>query len=144
MRIEQAKTKHNDWCFRATLSDLSKCFPVSPGLMGLICSALFDHSLGSSRGSTESCLAAERSGAHDLHAVRHIRTLHPSSCCSQFLSREAAPLASATVLSAAAAAEVETASQASEPASQPSDEEDQPVPDIYFVSNSLPSLGTGK
>ncbi|XP_066491127.1 phosphatidylinositol 4-phosphate 5-kinase type-1 gamma isoform X2 [Tiliqua scincoides] len=45
---------------------------------------------------------------------------------------EAAPLASATVLSAAAAAEVETASQASEPASQASDEEDQPVPDIYF------------
>ncbi|KAJ6655213.1 hypothetical protein lerEdw1_005691 [Lerista edwardsae] len=45
---------------------------------------------------------------------------------------EAAPLASAPVQSAAAA-EVETASQASEPASQASDEDDLPVPDIYFA-----------
>ncbi|XP_070601822.1 phosphatidylinositol 4-phosphate 5-kinase type-1 gamma isoform X7 [Erythrolamprus reginae] len=45
---------------------------------------------------------------------------------------EAASLACATMLSAAAAAEVETASQASEPASQASDEEELPIPDIYF------------
>ncbi|KAM6466197.1 phosphatidylinositol 4-phosphate 5-kinase type-1 gamma isoform 8-T8 [Liasis olivaceus] len=44
---------------------------------------------------------------------------------------EAASLACATMLSAAAA-EVETASQASEPASQASDEEELPIPDIYF------------
>lgn len=37
-------------------------------------------------------------------------------------------------VAAAAAAEVETASQASEPASQASDEEDLAIPDIYFVS----------
>uniref|UniRef100_A0A8C6VCV5 Phosphatidylinositol-4-phosphate 5-kinase type 1 gamma n=1 Tax=Naja naja TaxID=35670 RepID=A0A8C6VCV5_NAJNA len=47
---------------------------------------------------------------------------------------EAASLAGATILSAAAAAEVDTASQASEPASQASDEEELPIPDIYFVS----------
>ncbi|XP_025033254.1 phosphatidylinositol 4-phosphate 5-kinase type-1 gamma-like [Python bivittatus] len=47
---------------------------------------------------------------------------------------EAASLACATMLSAAAA-EVETASQASEPASQASDEEELPIPDIYFVSH---------
>ncbi|XP_032992545.1 phosphatidylinositol 4-phosphate 5-kinase type-1 gamma isoform X2 [Lacerta agilis] len=46
-------------------------------------------------------------------------------------SGEATSLACATVLSKASA-EVETASQASEPASQASDEEDLPVPDIYF------------
>ncbi|XP_026554850.1 phosphatidylinositol 4-phosphate 5-kinase type-1 gamma isoform X3 [Pseudonaja textilis] len=45
---------------------------------------------------------------------------------------EAASLACATMLSAAAAAEIETASQASEPASQASDEEELPIPDIYF------------
>ncbi|XP_013927381.1 PREDICTED: phosphatidylinositol 4-phosphate 5-kinase type-1 gamma isoform X1 [Thamnophis sirtalis] len=45
---------------------------------------------------------------------------------------EAASLACATMLSAAAAVEVETASQASEPASQASDEEELPIPDIYF------------
>nr|XP_034974576.1 phosphatidylinositol 4-phosphate 5-kinase type-1 gamma isoform X3 [Zootoca vivipara] len=44
---------------------------------------------------------------------------------------EATSLACATVLSKAPT-EVETASQASEPASQASDEEDLPVPDIYF------------
>ncbi|XP_061456476.1 phosphatidylinositol 4-phosphate 5-kinase type-1 gamma isoform X6 [Rhineura floridana] len=44
---------------------------------------------------------------------------------------EATSLACATALSKAAV-EVETASQASEPASQASDEEDLPVPDIYF------------
>ncbi|XP_063003426.1 phosphatidylinositol 4-phosphate 5-kinase type-1 gamma [Elgaria multicarinata webbii] len=44
----------------------------------------------------------------------------------------ATSLACATVLSAA---EVETASQASEPASQASDEEDLPVPDIYFFTD---------
>ncbi|XP_039205414.1 phosphatidylinositol 4-phosphate 5-kinase type-1 gamma isoform X5 [Crotalus tigris] len=47
---------------------------------------------------------------------------------------EAASLACATMLSAAAAAEVETASQASEPASQASDEEDLAIPDIYFFT----------
>ncbi|XP_061456478.1 phosphatidylinositol 4-phosphate 5-kinase type-1 gamma isoform X8 [Rhineura floridana] len=45
---------------------------------------------------------------------------------------EATSLACATALSKAAV-EVETASQASEPASQASDEEDLPVPDIYFI-----------
>ncbi|XP_058019484.1 phosphatidylinositol 4-phosphate 5-kinase type-1 gamma isoform X4 [Ahaetulla prasina] len=48
---------------------------------------------------------------------------------------EAASLACATMLSAAAAAEVETASQASEPASQASDEEELPIPDIYFPTD---------
>ncbi|KAL7992976.1 hypothetical protein Chor_017232 [Crotalus horridus] len=48
---------------------------------------------------------------------------------------EAASLACATMLSAAAAAEVETASQASEPASQASDEEDLAIPDIYFPTD---------
>ncbi|KAM6466193.1 phosphatidylinositol 4-phosphate 5-kinase type-1 gamma isoform 4-T4 [Liasis olivaceus] len=47
---------------------------------------------------------------------------------------EAASLACATMLSAAAA-EVETASQASEPASQASDEEELPIPDIYFFTD---------
>ncbi|KAM6466195.1 phosphatidylinositol 4-phosphate 5-kinase type-1 gamma isoform 6-T6 [Liasis olivaceus] len=47
---------------------------------------------------------------------------------------EAASLACATMLSAAAA-EVETASQASEPASQASDEEELPIPDIYFPTD---------
>ncbi|XP_032992544.1 phosphatidylinositol 4-phosphate 5-kinase type-1 gamma isoform X1 [Lacerta agilis] len=47
---------------------------------------------------------------------------------------EATSLACATVLSKASA-EVETASQASEPASQASDEEDLPVPDIYFFTD---------
>ncbi|XP_032992547.1 phosphatidylinositol 4-phosphate 5-kinase type-1 gamma isoform X4 [Lacerta agilis] len=47
---------------------------------------------------------------------------------------EATSLACATVLSKASA-EVETASQASEPASQASDEEDLPVPDIYFPTD---------
>uniref|UniRef100_A0A8C7AK56 Phosphatidylinositol-4-phosphate 5-kinase type 1 gamma n=1 Tax=Neovison vison TaxID=452646 RepID=A0A8C7AK56_NEOVI len=44
---------------------------------------------------------------------------------------------------AAAAAEAETTSQASEPASQASDEEDAPATDIYFVSSPrlLPSPG---
>ncbi|XP_053228285.1 phosphatidylinositol 4-phosphate 5-kinase type-1 gamma isoform X7 [Podarcis raffonei] len=46
-------------------------------------------------------------------------------------SGQATSLACATVLSKASA-EVETASQASEPASQASDEEELPVPDIYF------------
>ncbi|XP_061456475.1 phosphatidylinositol 4-phosphate 5-kinase type-1 gamma isoform X5 [Rhineura floridana] len=46
---------------------------------------------------------------------------------------EATSLACATALSKAAV-EVETASQASEPASQASDEEDLPVPDIYFFA----------
>ncbi|XP_061456473.1 phosphatidylinositol 4-phosphate 5-kinase type-1 gamma isoform X4 [Rhineura floridana] len=46
---------------------------------------------------------------------------------------EATSLACATALSKAAV-EVETASQASEPASQASDEEDLPVPDIYFLT----------
>ncbi|XP_032992546.1 phosphatidylinositol 4-phosphate 5-kinase type-1 gamma isoform X3 [Lacerta agilis] len=49
-------------------------------------------------------------------------------------SGEATSLACATVLSKASA-EVETASQASEPASQASDEEDLPVPDIYFPTD---------
>ncbi|XP_013927382.1 PREDICTED: phosphatidylinositol 4-phosphate 5-kinase type-1 gamma isoform X2 [Thamnophis sirtalis] len=48
---------------------------------------------------------------------------------------EAASLACATMLSAAAAVEVETASQASEPASQASDEEELPIPDIYFPTD---------
>ncbi|XP_053228284.1 phosphatidylinositol 4-phosphate 5-kinase type-1 gamma isoform X6 [Podarcis raffonei] len=47
---------------------------------------------------------------------------------------EATSLACATVLSKASA-EVETASQASEPASQASDEEELPVPDIYFPTD---------
>ncbi|XP_061456472.1 phosphatidylinositol 4-phosphate 5-kinase type-1 gamma isoform X3 [Rhineura floridana] len=47
---------------------------------------------------------------------------------------EATSLACATALSKAAV-EVETASQASEPASQASDEEDLPVPDIYFFTD---------
>ncbi|XP_053228281.1 phosphatidylinositol 4-phosphate 5-kinase type-1 gamma isoform X3 [Podarcis raffonei] len=47
---------------------------------------------------------------------------------------EATSLACATVLSKASA-EVETASQASEPASQASDEEELPVPDIYFFTD---------
>ncbi|XP_061456477.1 phosphatidylinositol 4-phosphate 5-kinase type-1 gamma isoform X7 [Rhineura floridana] len=47
---------------------------------------------------------------------------------------EATSLACATALSKAAV-EVETASQASEPASQASDEEDLPVPDIYFPTD---------
>uniref|UniRef100_A0A670K159 Phosphatidylinositol-4-phosphate 5-kinase type 1 gamma n=1 Tax=Podarcis muralis TaxID=64176 RepID=A0A670K159_PODMU len=47
---------------------------------------------------------------------------------------EATSLACATVLSKASA-EVETGSQASEPASQASDEEDLPVPDIYFPTD---------
>nr|XP_028569113.1 phosphatidylinositol 4-phosphate 5-kinase type-1 gamma isoform X3 [Podarcis muralis] len=47
---------------------------------------------------------------------------------------EATSLACATVLSKASA-EVETGSQASEPASQASDEEDLPVPDIYFFTD---------
>nr|XP_056723619.1 phosphatidylinositol 4-phosphate 5-kinase type-1 gamma [Euleptes europaea] len=41
----------------------------------------------------------------------------------------------ADAAAAAASIEVETASQASEPASQPSDEEDLPVPDIYFFTD---------
>ncbi|XP_054836174.1 phosphatidylinositol 4-phosphate 5-kinase type-1 gamma isoform X2 [Eublepharis macularius] len=45
---------------------------------------------------------------------------------------QAASLACAPMLTAASI-EVETASQASEPASQASDEEDLPVPDIYFA-----------
>lgn len=40
--------------------------------------------------------------------------------------------------SAAATVEVDAASQASEPASQASDEEDAPSTDIYFVSSSKP------
>ncbi|XP_053228280.1 phosphatidylinositol 4-phosphate 5-kinase type-1 gamma isoform X2 [Podarcis raffonei] len=49
-------------------------------------------------------------------------------------SGQATSLACATVLSKASA-EVETASQASEPASQASDEEELPVPDIYFFTD---------
>ncbi|XP_075759413.1 phosphatidylinositol 4-phosphate 5-kinase type-1 gamma isoform X4 [Pelodiscus sinensis] len=49
---------------------------------------------------------------------------------------EAASSACAIAI-APAAIEVETASQASEPASQASDEDDVPVTDIYFVSYSL-------
>ncbi|XP_053228283.1 phosphatidylinositol 4-phosphate 5-kinase type-1 gamma isoform X5 [Podarcis raffonei] len=49
-------------------------------------------------------------------------------------SGQATSLACATVLSKASA-EVETASQASEPASQASDEEELPVPDIYFPTD---------
>ncbi|KAH0625787.1 hypothetical protein JD844_034034 [Phrynosoma platyrhinos] len=47
---------------------------------------------------------------------------------------EPVSLACATMLSSTTA-EVETASQASEPASQASDEEDVPVPDIYFFTD---------
>ncbi|XP_042334877.1 phosphatidylinositol 4-phosphate 5-kinase type-1 gamma isoform X3 [Sceloporus undulatus] len=47
---------------------------------------------------------------------------------------EPASLACATMQSSTTA-EVETASQASEPASQASDEEDVPVPDIYFFTD---------
>lgn len=45
--------------------------------------------------------------------------------------------------SAAATVEVDTTSQASEPASQASDEEDAPSTDIYFVSSPKPSQPLG-
>lgn len=44
------------------------------------------------------------------------------------------PRVEASPAHACAAAEAETTSQASEPASQASDEEDAPATDIYFVS----------
>ncbi|XP_028569112.2 phosphatidylinositol 4-phosphate 5-kinase type-1 gamma isoform X3 [Podarcis muralis] len=50
-------------------------------------------------------------------------------------SGEATSLACATTVLSKASAEVETGSQASEPASQASDEEDLPVPDIYFFTD---------
>uniref|UniRef100_A0A8D2L9I7 Phosphatidylinositol-4-phosphate 5-kinase type 1 gamma n=1 Tax=Varanus komodoensis TaxID=61221 RepID=A0A8D2L9I7_VARKO len=56
----------------------------------------------------------------------------------------AASLLCAPALSVAAA-EVETASQASEPASQASDEDEMPLPDIYFVSGpSFTFVGTAE
>lgn len=45
--------------------------------------------------------------------------------------------------SAAATVEVDSASQASEPASQASDEEDAPSTDIYFVSSPKPPSPQG-
>lgn len=56
------------------------------------------------------------------------------------VSRVEAPLSGA---SAAATVEVDATSQASEPASQASDEEDAPSTDIYFVSSPKPSQPLG-
>lgn len=61
----------------------------------------------------------------------HKPSLTPSLFC---VSRVEVPPSGA---SAAATVEVDAASQASEPASQASDEEDVPSTDIYFVSSPM-------
>ncbi|KAJ7414339.1 Phosphatidylinositol 4-phosphate 5-kinase type-1 gamma [Willisornis vidua] len=52
--------------------------------------------------------------------------------------REEAASSACAIVTPTAITEVETASQASEPASQASDEDDVPVTDIYFVRDLLP------
>ncbi|XP_061456470.1 phosphatidylinositol 4-phosphate 5-kinase type-1 gamma isoform X1 [Rhineura floridana] len=81
--------------------------------------------------SSTSLSVPERSPSESSEQPRYRRRTQSSGQDG----REATSLACATALSKAAV-EVETASQASEPASQASDEEDLPVPDIYFLNDS--------
>ncbi|XP_075031555.1 phosphatidylinositol 4-phosphate 5-kinase type-1 gamma isoform X1 [Calonectris borealis] len=55
--------------------------------------------------------------------------------------KEEAASSACAIVTSTATIEVETASQASEPASQASDEDDVPVTDIYFAGDTAPAMG---